>query len=224
MWYDLFIDFLNGLFRQNKKGIKMAKKIYTIGYTTFEIEDFIKELKIVGITCIIDVTTTPRSAYYKDFDADIVEERLRKEGILYRNYAYEFGARQEDKSLYPNGYLDFELFSKTGNFSQGIKRLNSGIKQNQTFALMCAEKDPYNCHRCIMVSRFLKEYDFEIVHIVGHNQVVSQEEIEKRLMNEYYPNRNQFSLFSEDNLSDEECLLCAYRKRNKDIGFKIEEE
>ena len=26
------------------------------------------------------------------------------------------------------------------------------------------------------------------------------------------------------NLTDEECLLCAYRKRNKDIGFKIEGE
>ena len=51
-----------------------------------------------------------------------------------------------------------------------------------------------------------------------------RKEIEARLMNEYYPNRNQLSLFSEDNLSSEECLLCAYRKRNKDIGFKIEEE
>ena len=28
----------------------------------------------------------------------------------------------------------------------------------------------------------------------------------------------------DDNLSDEECLFCAYQKRNKDIGFKIEEE
>ena len=89
---------------------------------------------------------------------------------------------------------------------------------------MCAEKDPYNCHRCIMVSRFLQDYEFEIVHIVGHNQFVTQKEIEARLMNEYYPNRNQLSLFSEDNLSNQECLLCAYRKRNKDIGFKIEEE
>ena len=198
--------------------------MYHLGYILTVKVAKIKELKIIGITCIIDVRTTPRSAYYKDFDADILEERLRKEGILYRNYAYEFGARQEDTSLYPNGYLDFELFSKTENFRQGIKRLNSGIKQNQTFALMCAEKDPYNCHRCIMVSRFLQEYDFEIRHIVGHNQFVTQEEIEKRLVNEYYPNRNQFSLFAEDNLSDEECLLCAYRKRNKDIGFKIEEE
>ena len=126
--------------------------------------------------------------------------------------------------MYPNGYLDFEIFSKTDNFKQGVKKLENAIKLNQTIALMCAEKDPYNCHRCIMVSRFLQEYDFEILHIVGHNLVISQKDIETRLMNEYYPKRNQYSLFPEDNLSDEECLLCAYQKRNKDIGFKIEEE
>ena len=51
------------------------------------------------------------SSYYKDFDSDVLESRLKNEGILYRNYAFEFGARQEDKSLYPNGYLDFEIFS-----------------------------------------------------------------------------------------------------------------
>ncbi|MBE7078835.1 MAG: DUF488 domain-containing protein [Clostridiales bacterium] len=202
----------------------MKKKIYTIGYTTFDIENFIKELKEYKITCLVDVRSSPRSSYYKDFDSDVLESRLKNEGILYRNYAFEFGARQEDKSLYPNGYLDFEIFSKTDNFKQGVKKLENGIKLNQTFALMCAEKDPYNCHRCIMVSRFLQDYEFEIVHIVGHNQFVTQKEIEARLMNEYYPNRNQLSMFSEDNLSSEECLLCAYRKRNKDIGFKMEEE
>lgn len=202
----------------------MKKKIYTIGYTTFNIDNFIKELKELGITCVVDVRSFPKSSYYKDFDSDVLESRLKNEGILYRNYAFEFGARQEDKSLYPNGYLDFEMFSKTDNFKQGIKKLDAGIKLNQMFALMCAEKDPYNCHRCIMVSRFLQEYDFEIIHIVGHNKFVSQKEIETRLMNEYYPRRNQYSFFSEDNLSDEECLLCAYQKRNRDIGFKIEEE
>ncbi len=202
----------------------MKKIIYTIGYTTFDIDDFIKELKELRITCVVDVRSYPKSSYYKDFDAGALEARLNKEGILYRNYAYEFGARQEDKSLYPNGYLDFELFSQTENFKKGVKKLEAGVKLNQTFALMCAEKDPYNCHRCIMVSRFLQEYDFEIIHVVARNQVVTQKEIESRLINEYYPKHNQFSLFDDDNLSDEQCLLNAYRKRNKDIGFIIEEE
>ena len=202
----------------------MKKKIFTIGYTTFNIEEFIAELKANDITCVVDVRSTPKSTYYKDYDSDVLAMRLKKEKIYYRNYAFEFGARQEDRSLYPDGYLDFEIFSKTENFKQGVKKLDAGIGLNQTFALMCAEKDPYNCHRCIMVSRFLQNYNFEIIHIIGHSKYISQKEIETKLMDQYYPQRAQCSLFSEDNISDEECLLYAYAKRNKEIGFKIEEE
>jgi thiamine kinase-like enzyme len=75
-----------------------------------------------------------------------------------------------------------------------------------------------------LASRFLQDYEFEIIHVVGHGKVISQKEIEQRLINEYFPKRNHFSLFPEDNLSDEECLLSAYRKRNKDMGFEIEGE
>ena len=46
----------------------MDKKIYTIGYTAFDIENFIKEIKNIGITCIIDVRSFPKSNYYKDFE------------------------------------------------------------------------------------------------------------------------------------------------------------
>ena len=202
----------------------MEKKIYTIGYTCLPIDSFVKELKRYGITCLIDVRSTPKSTYFKDFNKENLDLRLKQEGILYRNYAFEFGARQDDTNFYPKGYLDFEIFSKTANFMQGVSKLNAGIELKQVFALMCAEKDPYNCHRCIMVSRFLQDYNFDIYHIVGEKQLVSQKEIESRLVEEYFPNRNQVSMFSENNLSDEECLVCAYRKRNEEIGFKIEEE
>ena len=39
----------------------MKKKIYTIGYTTFNIDNFIKELKELGITCVVDVRSFPKS-------------------------------------------------------------------------------------------------------------------------------------------------------------------
>ena len=203
----------------------MKKKIYTIGYTAFvDVDDFVEALKENGVTCLVDVRSTPKSSYYKDFDSDALSARLKQERIYYRNYAYEFGARQDNRALYPDGYLDFEKFSKTVNFKQGVTKLNAGIELNQTFALMCAEKDPYNCHRSIMVSRFLQDYDFEIQHIKGHDIYESQKDIEERLIDEYYPSRAQFSLLSENNMSDEECLAKAYAKRNREIGFKIEEE
>lgn len=201
----------------------MRKTIYTIGYTAFDIDSFIEQLKELKITCVIDVRSYPRSKYYCDYNCDVLKNRLAEDEILYRNYSHEFGARQNNKYLYPNGYLDFDMFAQTENFKQGIKKLERGIEMGQTFVLMCAEKDPYNCHRCIMISRFLNEHDFEIIHIIGYNKFITQKDIEERLLDDYFPKRKQFSLFEEDNLSDEECLLNAYKKRNKDIGFKIEE-
>ena len=44
-------------------------------------ESFIKELKEHKITCLVDVRSSPRSSYYKDFDSDVLEIRLKNEGI-----------------------------------------------------------------------------------------------------------------------------------------------
>ena len=68
----------------------------------------------------------------------------------------------------------------------------------------------------------IKELYGSSEQIISHQKKRYLEAVEK--FNEYFPEHNQYSLFSEENLSDDECLLCAYRERNKDIGFKIEEE
>lgn len=202
----------------------MKGTVYTVGYTAFGLEDMIAYLKKHGITCLVDVRSTPASAYYTDFNKENLSVRLQCDGILYRHYANEFGARQNDKSLYPDGYLDFEKFRTTTAFLEGVDKIHKGMELGHKFVLMCAEKDPYNCHRCIMVGKGFKDNGFEVVHITGNDSFVTQEDIEKRLLEEYFPNRNQLSLFSSENLSEEECLRLAYKKRNAEIGYKIEEE
>ena len=199
----------------------MKKIIYTVGYTSFPIDEFIRVLRERGIGCLIDVRSTPRSSYYTDFDAPILKETLKENGILYRNYAREFGARQEDPSLYPNGYLDFEKFAATEAFNEGIAKVDAGVGRGYTFAMMCAEKDPLNCHRCILVGRKFKEHGYAVVHLES-GRTETQEEIEERLLDRYFPARNQLSLF--DTRSEEELLAEAYRKRNAEIGYHIEEE
>lgn len=195
--------------------------IYTIGYTSFPIEEFVRVLKVHGVGCVIDVRSVPRSSYYTDFDAGILQETLRESGILYRNYAREFGARQEDASLYPNGYLDFEKFAATEAFREGIEKVKAGGARGFVFALMCAEKDPFNCHRCILVGRKFKECGYEVLHL-EQGKPELQEDVERRLLEHYFPNRNQLSLF--DTRTEEELLTEAYRKRNAEIGYHIEEE
>lgn len=194
--------------------------IYTVGYTSFPIEDFLRVLKEHGIGCVIDVRSVPRSAYYTDFNDSPLKETLRENGILYRNYAEEFGARQEDRSLYPNGYLDFEAFAATEAFRRGVEKVDAGTERGYKFALMCAEKDPFNCHRCILVGRNFKEHGYTVLHL-EKERTETQEDIETRLLERYFPNRNQLSLF--DTRTEKDLLNEAYRKRNAEIGYTIEE-
>ncbi len=198
----------------------MEKTIYTAGYTSFAIGEFIRVLKEHGIGCVIDVRSVPRSSYYTDYDVGLLRETLKEEGILYRNYAREFGARQEDTALYPNGYLDFEKFAATQAFCEGVEKIDAGTARGYTFALLCAEKDPFNCHRCILVGRRLKEHGYAVVHLEKEG-TETQEDIERRLLEHYFPKRNQLSLF--DTRTEEDYLAEAYRKRNAEIGYSIEE-
>lgn len=199
--------------------------VYTIGYTSFNIEKFIEVLKKYKITCLIDVRSTPKSSYYKDYDDNNLMSLLKSNKILYRNYKDEFGARQENKKFYNSkGFLDFDIFSKSKQFNNGIDKIKMAQDMGYVVCLMCAEKDPINCHRTILIARNLDKRGFDVRHILATEDLCEQHQIDRRLLEKYYPNRNQISLFSENNLTNEELIEKAYQLRNEEIGFKMEEE
>jgi len=136
----------------------------------------------------------------------------------------EFGARQEEREYYTlEGYLDFELFAKSSPFLSGFDKLVKSMQQDYTFALVCAEKYPFNCHRTILVARAFHKAGYKIVHLLPNDCKVTQDDIEARLLKKYFPDRNQIALFSEV-LSEEEYINQAYKNRNSEIGYSIEEE
>lgn len=199
--------------------------VYTIGYTSFDLEKFVEVLKKYKVTCLIDVRSQPKSTYYKDFDDVNLSLTLKENKILYRNYKKEFGARQDDKTFYSGkGYLDFEIFAKSKQFNDGVEKVRTAQKMGYVVCLMCAEKDPINCHRTILIAKNLSDKGFDIKHILSTENVCDQTDIDKRLLDKYFPNRNQLSLFDEDNLTDEQALAKAYKLRNEEIGFKLEDE
>ena len=202
----------------------MVNTVYTIGYSGFKIEDFIKILKKNKIMVVIDVRSSPYSQYHSDYNKGALELKLKSENIHYRNYALEFGARQEKEEYYINkGYLDFELFSKSKNFLNGIEKLKKSMNKNYRFILMCAEKNPITCHRAILVSRIFFEQGYEVKHILPEENIITQEEIEKELLDKFFPDRNQFSLFGRQK-TERELIREAYQKQNAIIGYSQEGE
>lgn len=210
-------------------------EIFTIGYTAFEKKIFIEKLKEYEISCLIDVRSKPYSQYFKDFDKEILSEELKKNGILYRNYAFEFGARQENKEFYSYATeekLNFSLFIKSPQFQSGIQKVKAGINMGYRFAFMCAEKDPINCHRSIMIGKGFKDAGFEVKHIKNVNsknpgcpirfkEIETQDELEQRLLEMYKPNRYQLSFDNFDSQKTENELISeCYLIQNIKIGYK----
>ena len=85
-----------------------------------------------------------------------------------------------------DGYPDFDLYLKSSEFLGGIERVLAGMRMNDSFSLMCAEKGPINCHRAIMVARGFEEADCNVQHIrtdgVGRPSLEDQRELERRLI------------------------------------------
>lgn len=201
----------------------MSDTVYTVGYSGFSIDDFINVLQENGITCLIDVRSIPSSQYFLDYNKTNLIATLEKNGIIYRNYTNEFGARQSNRKYYTNDILDFEKFIVSDAFQNGIHKVKEGIKLGYSFAFMCAEKDPLNCHRAIMVGQGFKKAGFNILHIHADKSKESQEELEQRLLDLYFDNRNQMNLFQRIS-SDDELIQESYRLRNKEIGYKLDNE
>jgi len=199
----------------------MAKQLYTIGYSGFpQVNDFINVLKDYGIQIVIDVRSSPFSSYFSDYDKTVLSENLKKHDIVYRNFARQFGARQDDPSFYKNGRLDFETFAKSPQFLDGVHRVEDSKAK---IVFMCSEKQPSHCHRAILVARAFSDRGYPITHIKPDGETMTQNDIEAELVEAYFPDRSQTSLFSEDNRTEEECIAEAYQRRNDEIGFKFEE-
>ena len=203
----------------------MASKLYTIGYAGFpDVNAFVQTLKDYGVQILIDVRSSPYSSYFEAYNKDRLGAMLKDNGIYYYNYARQFGARQENREFYnfdKQGRflrLDFKTFSESEQFLDGVRKVE---KSDAVIALMCAEKRPSECHRTILVARAFSDRGHEVFHILPNGETVTQKDVEKELVDHYFPDREQGSFFNEDNLTEEEYVEEAYRLRNDEIGFKL---
>jgi len=162
----------------------MSHKIYTIGYASFSIGDFIDTLRNHDITVVADVRSAPYSRYKPEFIKEKLSRALTEWNIKYLFLGNHVGARVEDPGCYVNGKLRYGLLKESDNFRKGIDRILNGMK-DERIALMCAEKDPVNCHRTFLVCRTLRAYPIEIFHIQEDGSLEEHSDTEKRLLRLY---------------------------------------
>lgn len=196
------------------------KTLYTIGYGNTLIETFISLLEVNNIEFICDVRSYPYGGYIPDYSRDKLEETLKKINIQYLFLGKELGGRFDDPSCYINNQVDYDLVAKTALFKEGIQRIISGTKKF-TIALMCAEKDPINCHRSLLITRHITSRHNKIMHIHHDGKLETHNEFEIRLQN--LSGVENMPLF-EDEESKKETLHNAYKKHSKKVAYRIKDE
>ena len=84
---------------------------------------------------------------------------------------------------------------------------------------MCAEKKPMDCHRCIMIGKYLADEGYEVEHILADSSTITQQEVDTDLLNYYFPNRDQLSLFVSENKAFENYVADAYELKEGEIAY-----
>ncbi len=197
----------------------MANIIYTVGHSTHEIDYFIELIKNFSINCIIDVRSIAASTHNPQFNKEFLSESLKKSDVLYIHMPKEFGARHTDINLLDDeGKVDFDKVRKSYHFKSGIERLRKGIDKGFKIALMCSEKEPFDCHRFSMISVALEKDGFEVNHILKDKTLKTNAQLENQLLKKYDKKIPKPSVF-EPNVSLEQQLKAAYKLRNKEIAY-----
>jgi uncharacterized protein (DUF488 family) len=158
----------------------MQETVFTIGHSTHPQERFIALLLQHGITALCDVRSKPYSRVNPQFNREDLKKALLEHGITYVFLGKELGARSEDDACYANGRVQYDRLAHTKLFRLGLDRVRNGMKEYR-IALMCAEKEPLECHRTILVARHLAALGLNVEHIHADGRLESHDAALSRL-------------------------------------------
>lgn len=159
----------------------MGDGLYTIGHSNHSIESFIALLQCHGVSAVCDVRSHPYSRFVPQYSREPLKDALADAGIVYVFLGKELGARSENPACYKQGRVQYEKLSKEPIFLEGVDRIIQGIERYRV-ALMCAEKDPIECHRSLLVARRLFEVGIPVNHILADGSLETHKNMESRLL------------------------------------------
>jgi uncharacterized protein (DUF488 family) len=155
--------------------------VFTIGHSTHPTEAFLALLQQYGVTAVADVRSVPFSRYNPQFSRESLERTLQAHEIKYVFLGHALGARSDDHSCYVNGRVQYARLARTELFQGGIDRIVRGAQEHRV-ALMCAEKEPLECHRALLVARTLDERGTNVGHILADGKLESHSDAMERLL------------------------------------------
>lgn len=138
--------------------------ILTIGHSNHPQETFLGLLERHRVTALADVRSTPWSRFNPHFNRKRLAAALAARGIEYLYLGRELGGRPDDPACYEEGRIRYDRIARTERFREGVDRVVRGAAEHRV-ALMCAEREPLDCHRTLLVGQALHTRGTEVAHI-----------------------------------------------------------
>jgi uncharacterized protein (DUF488 family) len=156
--------------------------IYTIGHSNHPEQRFIELLRQHDIGALADVRSIPFSRFNPQFNRERLAAALRGVGIDYVFLGQELGARPKDPQYYEGGRVSYAKLARSEPFRRGLERVIADAGAGpRRIALMCAERDPVECHRALLISPELVRAGVPVTHILPDGSVQSHAQVMQRL-------------------------------------------
>jgi len=197
---------------------RIAGPVFTIGHSNLELADFLCVLAQHRVQMVCDVRSRPGSYRFPQFNREPLEADLASANIQYEFLGKSLGGRPADSRVYhEDGHVDYAARRRAPDFAEGIARAVE-LSRDGGVALMCAEEDPLQCHRFLMICPVLVERGVIPVHIRRGGVLETQRQAEDRLLA-----LNDLSAFTSDSLFVLErgsAIEEALRRQSQEYAFR----
>lgn len=189
--------------------------LFSIGHSNIPLDRFLALLGAAGVSAVADVRSTPASRHFPWFSKKNLTASLDLAGIGYVAMGGTLGGRPRDARLYRDGIADYEAMAADPQYQAGLQRLIDTAAQARV-CVMCAEREPLDCHRCLLIARSLAERGLKVGHILHDGTMEPHAATEQRLLKLEAPEQS-CDLFVS---GQHERLAAAYRRRARSAAFR----
>lgn len=188
--------------------------LLSIGHSNIAAERFLAMLQGAGVDAVADVRSVPSSRRFPWFSKNNLAVLLAVEGIGYAPMGDALGGRPRAESLYRDGVADYEAMAREPAYLAGLEQLIDAADRSRV-CLMCAEREPLDCHRCLLLARSLAERGLAVGHILHRGMIEPHAATERRLL--ALDGEGCGDLFAS---GQHERLAAAYRRRARAVAFR----
>jgi len=155
--------------------------LFTVGYGSSKIDQFVDLLKRFDIAYLLDVRSKPYSKYKPEYSREALKQRVEAEGIRYVFMGNLLGGLPKDRNCFTDGKVDYEKVRSQLFYQRGIERLRSAWEQQLRVALLCACGKPERCHRSKLIGVSLQREGIPVVHLDDRGRSFTQKAILMKL-------------------------------------------